>query len=68
MSEDEFHVHGPHDHEVEHAAHSGDPASLEAGRRGGDVRVEPAGRASDQVYRNGLGVSGIGGPNRMAIW
>ena len=21
MSEDEFHVHGPHDHEVEHAAH-----------------------------------------------
>src|SRR5437667_11008220 len=25
MSEDTFHVHGPHDHEVEHAAHSGDP-------------------------------------------
>ncbi len=25
MSEDEFHVHGPHDHEVENAAHSGDP-------------------------------------------
>jgi len=25
MSEDAFHVHGPHDHEVEHAAHSGDP-------------------------------------------
>jgi hypothetical protein len=25
MSEDHFHVHGPHDHEVEHAAHSGDP-------------------------------------------
>jgi hypothetical protein len=25
MSEGEFHVHGPHDHEVEHAAHSGDP-------------------------------------------
>lgn len=27
MSEDGFHVHGPHDHEVEHAAHSGDPFS-----------------------------------------
>jgi len=25
MSGDHFHVHGPHDHEVEHAAHSGDP-------------------------------------------
>jgi hypothetical protein len=25
MSEDGFHVHGPHDHEVEHQAHSGDP-------------------------------------------
>jgi hypothetical protein len=25
MSEDHFHVHGPHDHEVEHAAHSLDP-------------------------------------------
>src|SRR5213080_4311503 len=25
MSEDAFHVHGPHDHELEHAAHSGDP-------------------------------------------
>ena len=25
MSEGGFHVHGPHDHEVEHAAHSGDP-------------------------------------------
>ena len=25
MSEGEFHVHGPHDHEVEHAAQSGDP-------------------------------------------
>ena len=25
MSEDHFHVHGPHDHEVEHAAHSADP-------------------------------------------
>jgi hypothetical protein len=25
MSEDHFHVHGPHDHEVEHAGHSGDP-------------------------------------------
>ena len=25
MSEGEFHVHGPHDHAVEHAAHSGDP-------------------------------------------
>jgi hypothetical protein len=25
MSEDTFHGHGPHDHEVEHAAHSGDP-------------------------------------------
>ena len=25
MSEDHFHVHGPHDHEVEHAAQSGDP-------------------------------------------
>lgn len=24
MSEDHFHVHGPHDHEVEHQAHSGD--------------------------------------------
>ncbi len=24
MSSDGFHVHGPHDHEVEHAAHSGD--------------------------------------------
>src|SRR5512135_3355811 len=24
MSEHGFHVHGPHDHEVEHAAHSGD--------------------------------------------
>ena len=24
MSGSEFHVHGPHDHEVEHAAHSGD--------------------------------------------
>jgi hypothetical protein len=24
MSEGAFHVHGPHDHEVEHAAHSGD--------------------------------------------
>jgi Domain of unknown function (DUF4337) len=29
MSEGHFHVHGPHDHEVEHAAHSGD---LFAGR------------------------------------
>jgi Domain of unknown function (DUF4337) len=27
MSEDHFHVHGPHDHEVEHAGHSGDPFS-----------------------------------------
>jgi hypothetical protein len=27
MSEGHFHVHGPHDHEVEHAAHSGDPFS-----------------------------------------
>ena len=25
MSEGHFHVHGPHDHETEHAAHSGDP-------------------------------------------
>ena len=25
MSENGFHVHGPHDHEVEHAAHSRDP-------------------------------------------
>ena len=25
MSSDAFHVHGPHDHEVEHAAQSGDP-------------------------------------------
>ncbi len=25
MSHDHFHVHGPHDHEMEHAAHSGDP-------------------------------------------
>jgi dihydrofolate reductase len=25
MSHDHFHVHGPHDHEIEHAAHSGDP-------------------------------------------
>ena len=25
MSEGQFHVHGPHDHEVEHAAHSQDP-------------------------------------------
>ena len=25
MSEGHFHVHGPHDHEVEHAAHVGDP-------------------------------------------
>jgi hypothetical protein len=25
MSEGHFHVHGPHDHEVEHAAHSKDP-------------------------------------------
>jgi hypothetical protein len=25
MSEGHFHVHGPHDHEAEHAAHSGDP-------------------------------------------
>jgi len=25
MSEGHFHVHGPHDHEVEHAGHSGDP-------------------------------------------
>jgi len=25
MSGDHFHAHGPHDHEVEHAAHSGDP-------------------------------------------
>ena len=27
MSAGHFHVHGPHDHEVEHAAHSGDPMS-----------------------------------------
>src|SRR6478735_1908687 len=27
MSEDAFHVHGPHDHEIEHAAHSRDPMS-----------------------------------------
>src|SRR5438067_10392074 len=27
MSEDGFHVHGPHDHEIEHAAHSRDPFS-----------------------------------------
>lgn len=27
MSEDGFHVHGPHDHEVEHAAHGGDAFS-----------------------------------------
>ena len=27
MSEGEFHVHGPHDHEIEHAAHSRDPMS-----------------------------------------
>src|SRR6476469_7580162 len=27
MSDHGFHVHGPHDHEVEHAAHSGDPMS-----------------------------------------
>ena len=27
MSEHGFHVHGPHDHEVEHAAHSGDAFS-----------------------------------------
>ena len=25
MSEGHFHVHGPHDHELEHAAHSPDP-------------------------------------------
>ena len=25
MSEGAFHVHGPHDHAVEHAAHSDDP-------------------------------------------
>jgi hypothetical protein len=25
MSEGHFHVHGPHDHEVEHQAHAGDP-------------------------------------------
>src|SRR5438874_10834515 len=25
MSEDHFHVHGPHDHVIEHAAHSEDP-------------------------------------------
>src|SRR6476659_11190485 len=25
MSTDHFHVHGPHDHELEHAAHSPDP-------------------------------------------
>jgi len=25
MSEDHFHVHGPHDHEAEHAAQAGDP-------------------------------------------
>ena len=27
MSDTEFHVHGPHDHELEHAAHSKDPFS-----------------------------------------
>src|SRR6476659_3390524 len=27
MSEGGFHVHGPHDHEIEHAAHSRDPMS-----------------------------------------
>src|SRR6476619_4322367 len=27
MSASEFHVHGPHDHEVEHAAHGGDQFS-----------------------------------------
>jgi hypothetical protein len=27
MSEGAFHVHGPHDHELEHAAHSSDPLS-----------------------------------------
>jgi hypothetical protein len=27
MSEHGFHVHGPHEHELEHAAHSGDPFS-----------------------------------------
>src|SRR5213080_2711709 len=27
MSEHGFHVHGPHDHELEHAAHSADPFS-----------------------------------------
>ena len=27
MSEGEFHVHGPHDHELGHAAHGGDPFS-----------------------------------------
>jgi hypothetical protein len=27
MSADEFHVHGPHDHELEHAAHGGDDFS-----------------------------------------
>src|SRR6476646_340108 len=27
MSEHGFHVHGPHDHELEHAAHSRDPLS-----------------------------------------
>ena len=27
MSEGGFHVHGPHDHELEHAAHSADPFS-----------------------------------------
>jgi hypothetical protein len=27
MSGHDFHVHGPHDHEVEHAAHSGNPFS-----------------------------------------
>ena len=27
MSAHGFHVHGPHDHELEHAAHSGDPFS-----------------------------------------
>ena len=27
MSEGAFHVHGPHDHELEHAAHSNDPLS-----------------------------------------
>ncbi|HEY8855717.1 MAG TPA: DUF4337 domain-containing protein [Rugosibacter sp.] len=27
MAEDDFHVHGPHDHAIEHAAHGGDPFS-----------------------------------------